>query len=239
MTQQQHAASELERAKRLIRKIDQRTQENGCSEAEALEAAAKIGELLATFDLSMDEIIVREEKCITKRVFAADDAIQPVITGIGALLTLRTYAEWGKSPVTFVLFGMERDMELAIFLYEICVEAADHGWADFIAAGHGHTRKQRESFRRGFGTRLYHRMRELKAQRDEEHNRHVKMSGAKDLVLVRDAIIDEEFAKTGVKLTTKEVKIHDRHAYYQGDAHGATVNLNSPLEDGTGRELLA
>jgi hypothetical protein len=43
-----------------------------------------------------------------------------------------------------------------------------------------------------------------------------------------------EFEKTGIKLVTRKGRaIRDHNAFYRGSDHGATVNLNRPLGDGT------
>lgn len=225
-----HASDELERVKRLIRKLDARTTENGCTEAEAMESAEKIGQLLAQFELELTDVIISEEICVQREVFAADEAMGSVIVGIGRLCSLRVYHKTGSSPVTYVLFGMSRDVELAVYLYELCVEAADMGWSEWIHSGRGHTVKQRESYRAGFGSRVSIRMSEMRDARDREREERLKTSGSRDLVLVRDAVVDEEFAKTGVRLVARRAsRVRDNTAYGHGYEHGGNVNLNSPL----------
>jgi hypothetical protein len=237
------ASDELERAKRLINKLTVRTTDRGFTEDEAMDSAAKISQLLEAFDLRLDEVIIRQEKCVQRTVFAADDAMGTVITGIGQLCHLVVYHEEQRSgATTYVMFGMERDIELGVFLYEICHEAADEGWADHIGQGKGHTKKQRESYRMGFGSRLFNRFLELKGQRDrhrEELRRKAESTGT-DLVLVRDGIVDEEFAKTGVRLVSRRRNntVHDRGAYNMGWDHADNVNLNSPIEGGHNPDLL-
>ncbi len=242
MQDQVTAQSELERAKRLINKMADRTTDRGFTEDEALDAASKISQLLEQFDLRLDEVIIRQEKCVQREVFAPDDAMSSVIVGIGKLCNLVVYNKTEAKPVCYVMFGMERDIELAIFLYEICHEAADVGWAEHIGQGKGHTTKQRESFRMGFGGRLFQRFLELKAERDrhrEELRRKAQSTGT-DLVLMRDGIVEEEFAKTGVRLVSNNRRntIRDYSAYHMGASHADNVNLNSPLGGGSRPELL-
>lgn len=236
------ADAELERAKRLIQKLVVRTETNGCTEEEALSAADKISELLNQFELRLDEVIIRQEKCVERRVFAPDEAMSSIIVGIGELCHLVTYHEGDSKPVTYVFFGMERDIELAVFLYEICHEAADEGWAAHVNGGKGHQTKQKESYRMGFGSRLFQRFLELKEERDrhrEELRRQAQSTGT-DLVLVRDGIVEEEFAKTGVRLrsSNRRRSIRDYGAYRMGQDHANSVNLNSPIGGGSNPDLL-
>lgn len=56
---------ELTKIKFRIKALSEKTTEAGCSEAEALAALEKVGELLQQYNLTMDEIDIREQKCIT------------------------------------------------------------------------------------------------------------------------------------------------------------------------------
>lgn len=239
--QQRTADEELERAKTLIRNLHAKATSTGVGEGEAMLYADKVGELLRQFDLTLTDVMITQERCIQREVFAADDAMGSIISGIGQLCALVVYNKTGASPVTYVLFGMERDVELAIFLYEMCHEAADVGWGDHINAGLGHTKKQRESFRAGFGHRVYDRLQEMKLRRDRE--REVRMAAnptGRDLVLVREGIVQEEFERTGIRLRTRVANYaKDRDAFYRGHAHGDNVNLTSPIEGGEDQDLLS
>lgn len=233
------AEAELDRAKRLIQKMAERTTDRGCTEEEALSAAEKIADLLRQFDLRLDEVIIREERCVQREVYAADQAMGTVISGIRDLCSLIAYIDNRATGVTtYVLFGMERDIELGVYLYEICHEAADEGWAEYIQSTGRQTTKQRESFRMGFADRLFQRFMELKEERDRFHREQrakVEATGT-DLVLVRDRIVEEEFAKTGIRLTRagRGRRASDSHAYGQGHSAADAVNLNSPLGGGSG-----
>lgn len=226
------AATDKERAIRLIRKLDARTQQNGCTEHEALEAADKIGELLEQFDIELTEVIISEERCVQREVYAADEYSSAIVSGISTLCGLMHYRDLDKpSPITYVLFGMERDMELAVYLYEICAFAAEDEWAAHVNGGLGHTRKERESFRQGFSNRLWARMKTLKAQRDQHREDRLRATTGRDLVLVREGVVQEEFQKTGVRLVDgKSRRVHNAAAYHRGAAAAETINLNSPLE---------
>ncbi|RYJ03496.1 MAG: DUF2786 domain-containing protein, partial [Acetobacteraceae bacterium] len=59
--------TELAKVKARIRALAAKTVERGCSEAEAMAAAAKVGELLEVYGLSMSEVELREEACVQAR----------------------------------------------------------------------------------------------------------------------------------------------------------------------------
>lgn len=228
---------ELERAKRLIRKMSERTTDRGCSESEAMEAAEKVGLLLQQFDLQLSDVFISEEICIQREFYAANDSFHSVVSGIARLCSLRHYRDVGKSGTTFVVFGFERDMELALYLYEVIGEAFNTEWATFTVA-HGFARKTRESFELGFADRIWNRLHDIRRKRDQENLARVKASGSRDLVLVRDHIVDEEFEKTGVRLFNATPKrIHDGHAYRRGQDAGNRVQIHTPV-NGDARSLL-
>jgi len=66
--------TELSKVKARIRALAAKTVERGCSEAEAMAAAAKVGELLDVYGLSMSEVELREEACVQRRAAFAGPA---------------------------------------------------------------------------------------------------------------------------------------------------------------------
>jgi hypothetical protein len=229
-------SSELERVKRIIRGLVEKNESNGASEAEALASAEKVGALLQKYDLELSQVMLDGMKnTMTKtKVFAADDAGSSLVVGIGHLCSLVVYRETGTAGFAYVLFGHDVDVELAKYLFEICSEAMESEWVDY-GSKHGFTKKQRESFRRGFGGRVHDRMIELKRQRDEERRKHVQMSGCTDLVIVKDQLVQAEFEKEGIRLRSTVRRFsNDSHAYGHGHTAGGKVNLNNPIGDGRG-----
>lgn len=230
---EQSRAARLERVKRIIRGLAEVTEDRGASESEAMGAAEKIGELLATYELSLDEVMLQgmKSEMVKTQVYAGDDAASSLISGVGVLCSLVVYRDTSAAGFSYVLFGHETDVELAKYLYEVCAEAAETEWVNY-GNKHGFTVKARESFRMGFARRVHARMVELKQARDEERRRHVQMSGCTDLVIVKDQIVRAEFEKEGVKLTGGRSRtIHDMGSFRNGAAAGDRVNLNNPLGD--------
>ena len=135
----------LDRVKRIIRELQAKTTENGCTEAEAMAAAAKMGELLQKHDLEMDEVGLKQETadCTKKQMFAADDYAGSLCTSIANLCDLIV---WVSKPGCFTFFGTPHDLLIAEYLYEVCAEAMDHGWSEFMKT-EGYSMKKRQSFR--------------------------------------------------------------------------------------------
>lgn len=238
-----HDPKRLERAKRLIQQLQERTTENGCTEAEAMEAAAKIGALLADFDLELTEVMARDtSNMVSVDVYAPDYSMAGVITGIGRLCALVTYSKSGATVATYTLYGHKHDTELAVYLYEVCAEACETGWVAYMNQ-HGYSAKARDSYRLGFGGRVSARMRQMREQLDREAAERAAAAASNgtgtNLVLLKNQIVEAEFEKTGVRLTyTKGPKIHNTGAYHSGAAHGSTVNLNRPVSGPASRPAI-
>lgn len=220
-----------ERVKRIIRALQEKTEDRGCSEEEALAAAKKVGELLSEHDLEMDDIGVRAESAdASKQIMrAADDFAGSICVGIASLCDL---VVWKSGHGEFSFFGTEHDLALGCYLYEVCAEAMDIDWAKYMEV-HGYSMKKRASFRMGFAGRITERLREIKAERKAAQ---MKMSSATDLVVLKDQLVKAEFNKLGIKLHKGAKKtIADMNAYTHGRAAGDRLNLNNPIGDGTHR----
>ena len=231
---QEHTADRLARAKRLIADLQKITVENGATEAEALNAAERLGELLAKYNLELTDAIVREDaaKCVKNEVFAADDFAGMIVVGLKHFCGIITYKVHGEGHTgKYVFFGVPHDVEIALYLYEICAEAMDHDWSDYMDK-YGYSMKKRMSFRAGFAHRIYDRLLELKAERDARN-----ASTCRDLIVLKDQLVTEEFARqVGVKLVKARSggRPADQSAYRAGMAAGGRVNLNNPLGNPVG-----
>ena len=62
MTAHRHFAA-LGRLKTRIQGLRSKTTDNGCTEAEALLAAAKVAQLLDRYDLSLTDVEIRDARC--------------------------------------------------------------------------------------------------------------------------------------------------------------------------------
>ena len=225
--------ADLERVKRVIQSLQAKTTANGCTEAEALAAAAKLGQLLEEHNLSLDEVGVREEAAACKKneVYAADDFAGVLIVGIGHFCEIIAYRSSGEGHAgKYVFFGTPHDLEIALYLYEVCAEAMEYDWTTFMES-YGYSMKKRQSFRQGFSKRVYDRLMEMKRERDARN-----ASTCRDLIVLKDQLVKQEFGKTGIRLVKSRGGGGpvDPDAYRAGMAAGGRVNLNNPLGDPSG-----
>lgn len=245
---------ELETVKRRIKALSERTMERGFSEAEALNAAEMVGKLLTQYNLSMSEVMVRQEPCVQK-VFETSSAHRDFLSYGGVARAISEFTKtryWFTKPyrkrygnVKWNFFGLESDVDMAVYLCEIFSNAFKTSWEEFKTTEFyknytGHRRPLTTNFERGFGERLNSRLTEIRVEKEKEEARATefhqkemegKMIGMSDeaavkfseqttgtaLVLIaKEKRVEEEFKKTGLKLR----KYHSNNNYqFNSSAH--------------------
>jgi hypothetical protein len=249
--------TELAKVKARIRALAARTVERGCSEAEAMAAAAKVGELLEVYGLSMSEVELREEACV-QRVMVFDDPRRQAMNWLfPALLRFTECRGWTVGRADYVLFGLEPDVQMAEYLMHVIATALGTEEARFRASADyagrmalpgrkpASTRAQAalRSFRIGFADRVSARLEELGSHRraTEQARQDEAVRGGSAgtaLVLLKERKIEDGFRALGVRLrsVTRSTAIRDRGAYGQGREAGGRVGLDRPVGAGaTGR----
>lgn len=117
------ATAEIDRVIQRIQALRARTADRGCTEAEAMAAAAKVSELLARHDLTLDEVSVRRSDCEGVSVATGRKRRAPVdscTTSIAAFCDCRVWGEQrADASLGFVFFGLKTDVEAARFLHDL------------------------------------------------------------------------------------------------------------------------
>lgn len=247
--------NELTKIKARIKALAEKTVQNGCSEAEAMSAAKMVGKLLELYSLSMDEIDIREEPCITLTKKWDGARRRPIADCLVALAQFCDCKVWvttehvGYSRVHtydgiryrakmaktgFACFGHEADAQMMMYLADVIEKAVAAEVRQFkttptyLAASSRRTSS--DSFQKGMVERIATRLVEMKEARDRE------MAAARNtgtaLIVLKGTVIEEEFEKTGIRLRTTYVRStagSDSDAYARGNAAGDRVNLNRPV----------
>lgn len=244
--------TELAKVKARIRALTVRTVERGCSEAEALAAAAKVGELLEVYGLSMSEVALREEACVQQRVTVPGPQRLALRWLYPALLRFTECRGWTDGRADFVLFGLEPDVQMAAYLLRVAEGALAHEEARYRATAEylrsrATPQTRLRSFRYGFADRLGKRLEELIAAREQAAEARRAAAGparatatatatATALVLAKEKKVEEGFRGLGVRLKTvySTATVRDRGAYGRGQAAGGRVGLERPVGAGPG-----
>ncbi|WP_270938840.1 DUF7168 domain-containing protein [Falsiroseomonas oryzae] len=236
--------SELAKVKARIRALAARTVERGCSEAEAMAAAAKVGELLEVYGLSMSEVELREEACV-QRVLVFDDPRRQAMGWLfPALLRFTECRGWTVGRADYVIFGLEPDVQMAEYLMHVIATALSYEEARF-RSGPDYLRSRAapqsvlRSFRIGFADRIAARLEELGSHRratEQAAQAEAARNGAAGtaLVLMKQRKIEEGFRSLGVRLrtVTRSTVVRDKGAYGRGREAGGRVGLDRPVGAG-------
>ena len=114
--------TELTRVKARIKALAEKTVSNGCTEAEAMAAAEMVGRLLERYALSMEEIDVREARCVRVEVPIGGRQRRPIdgcVTSIGRFCDCKVWISRDGDVPSYVFFGFESDTTLASYLYSL------------------------------------------------------------------------------------------------------------------------
>ncbi len=232
------AATDIERVIQRIQALRAKTIDRGCTEEEAMTAAAKVAELLDRHDLTLDAVSVRSSDCqgvgVTtgrKRRAPVDSCMQP----LARFCDCRVWSEETDSgTLRYVFFGLKADVEAAHFLHDLIevtfeTESAvfRHGEIYRTLRG-GDRRVALNSFQVGLATGIAGKLAALKTARQGS----APKSTGFDLVAAKHAVVDEEIARLGLNFTTRATTarrfVHGG-AYAAGKAAGALFEPNTVL----------
>lgn len=238
--------SELAKVKARIRALAAKTVERGCSEAEAMAAAAKVGELLDVYGLSMSEVALREEECVQQRLAAAGPGRLALRWLFPAVLRFCECRGWTDGRQDFVLFGLQPDVQMAEYLLRV-IEGAlawEEGQYRRSPAYLGNPLPGQailRSFRYGFADRVAKRLDAMADERQQavEARRAAattRPAAGTGLVLAKAKKVEEGLRGLGVRLrtVTSTATIRDRGAYGDGRDAGGRVGLGRPVGAGAG-----
>ena len=227
------AAAELERVIQRIQALRAKTVERGCTEEEAMAAAAKVAELLDRHDLSLDEVSLRNSDCLGVNIATGRKRRAPIDS---CLLPLARFCDchvWSEEhadgTLHYTLFGLRHDVEAARFLHELIeatfeTESAMFRYGDiYLSARGGERRVALNSFQVGLASGISTKLATLKAGREASK---AKSTGF-DLVATKHAMVHEEIARLGLNLTTRTRR---NRRYVHGEAFAAGKAAGSLFE---------
>ncbi len=197
----------LDKLKVRIQALRAKTIENGCTEDEALSAAAKVAELLDRHDLSLSDVELRQVAC-ERRVYETHRKKRiPLDDCIGAIAHFCDCRVWREKNAAgesrYVFFGLRSDIEVAHYLTELIDTAVRSELgryktgADYQRFRHQERHLANASFALGMVASIADKLMAMKAGRDEVIN-----STGRGLVVLKAAVVDTELEKLDLKLRT-------------------------------------
>lgn len=222
---------------RRIRALMEKTVANGCTEAEATAAAQAASNLLNKYQMSLTDIKIKGEECVD---FSVNTGVKDggpmnmVCVAIAYFTDTKVRVMYKSGPLQTAkhhFFGLETDTIVAGYIYDIIFRAMLYGWEDYRVGCEGYTQlpgsekgRIKVGYQRGFASRISQKLREMK---DAQRSDNIQSSG-RDLVVVKGALVEEEYAKLGLKLKAAkpDKRKIDTNAYWAGADAADKVALN-------------
>ena len=219
-----------------IRALSAKTVANGCTEGEALTAAAKVAELLDRYDLSLGDVEMRQAPCGRLAFEAGPRKRIPLDDCIGAVAAFCGCRVWReKTPAgaaRHVFFGLRSGIEAAGALAEL-IDAAIRSelgryktTPEYRRFRHQERHMANASFALGMVASIADKLIAMKAAREA-----AKRGTGRDLVVLKTSIVDTEFDKLGLdfRASSGASRLVATEAYDAGEAAGASLAIAPEL----------
>jgi len=226
----------LDKLRTRIQGLRAKTIDNGCTEGEALAAAAKVAELLDRYDLSLTDVEIREAPC-ERLVYETHRKKRiPLDDCIGAIAEFCDCRVWReRNPAgegSYVFFGLRSDIEVAHYLTEVIDTAVRTELGRYKTSTEYQRFRHQErhlanaSFALGMVASIADKLMAMKATRDEVNN-----DTGRGLVVLKAAVVDTELEKLDLKLRTvqRAGRMVSPMAYDAGGEAGASLAINPGL----------
>jgi hypothetical protein len=236
--------TELDRVKARIKALTEKTVSNGCTEAEAMSAADMVGRLLERYALSMEEIEIRQARCVQVEIPIGGRRRRPIdgcVTAIARFCDCKVWLARREQGALYVFFGFDADIALASYLFTVIDRTMATELLAFRRAnprlGGIELRTSSASFQHGMAARLAARLEAMHAER--EASMAAQRSSGTALIVVKHRVVEEAFRATSIRLVSSG-NLGGRRmnaAFRHGLAAGDRVNLNRPVS-GEGQDRL-
>jgi hypothetical protein len=223
----------LDRLKTRIQGLRSKTRDNGCTEAEALLAAAKVVELLGRYDLSLTDVEIRDARCERHEYETYRKKRIPLDDCVGAIANFCDCRVWRETnqagEARYVFFGLRSDIEVAHYLTELIDNAVRSELGRYKnSAAYRRFRHQdrhvaNSSFTLGMVGSIADKLTAMKRERDAVNN-----GTGRDLVVLKASVVDAELGKLDLKLRTvrRATRMVSPTAYEAGEIAGASLAIN-------------
>lgn len=226
----------LDKLRTRIQGLRAKTIDNGCTEGEALAAAAKVAELLDRYDLSLSDVEIREAPCERREYETHRKKRIPLDDCIGAIADFCDCRVWREKNAAgearYVFFGLRSDIEVAHYLTEVIDTAVRSELgrykttAEYQRFRHQDRHVANASFALGMVASIADKLVAMKAGRDEVNN-----GTGRGLVVLKAAVVDTELEKLDLKLRTvsSRSRMVSPAAYDAGGVAGASLAINPAI----------
>jgi hypothetical protein len=228
--------ADFDKLRNRIEGLRAKTIANGCTEGEALAAAAKVAELLDRYDLSLTDIEIRAAPCERRAYETHRKKRIPLDDCISAIAEFCDCKVWREKNAagegSYVFFGLRSDVEAAHYLTELIDGAVRSELGRYkTSAEYGRFRHQdrhmaNASFALGMVASIADKLAAIKAARDAVNN-----GTGRGLVVLKGAVVATEFEKLGLGLRTvhRPSRMVSPDAYDAGGVAGTSLAIGSAI----------
>ena len=208
---------------RRIRALRAKTVENGCTEAEALAAAQLFADLLAKYNMTVDEAEMRASPFAHHTEQHSDwvgDRLWKVAAAVSELTGARYWTQAAGMPTSIDFFGFEHEVEGARYMLEICAGAMRRAVKQMEAAAFPRVLKRHVAlpYLDGMADRLAQRIRAMKPP----------VPTGTGLIVLHDALIEANMPTKTHQGRARGSRDRD-DSYGDGWSAGDRVALNPGL----------
>lgn len=224
----------------------EKTTANGCTEAEAIAAANKAGQLIEKYNLDLSELNkVEDTKVVQQDWFGKSNAalkeVGSIASQVASFTETRVWRgnlirpETGRRGHAYCFIGLEVDVAFASWLMDLFANTLQNEWKSYRKGPAfpfvGSNAQIKKSFSLGYSARICSRLREMAREREQERtDAQSDQMGA--LVVQKQALIDAEMNNQGVVLNKarrrRKRKVR-QDGYSAGYAAGGHVNITTGI----------
>jgi Protein of unknown function (DUF2786) len=222
-----------------LRALQNMTVANGCTESEALVAAAKAAELLERYGLSLEELKAAgpDQVCDFDSVNCGRRHTHEahfLAPKIAEFTNTKIWLTRCRTEVKITFFGLKVDVQIASYLFTVFRTAMETEWANYWTSHkeqhscHGKT--VRKSFLMGMSKRLNARLSAL----IEEAKSGPALSESREIIVLKAQIVDKAFQELNLRLQKSRRTIRasfDSKAYDAGQLAGEKVSITTGAID--------
>lgn len=220
-----------------IRALMNKTVENGCSEAEAMTAAQKVSDMMEEHDIACSDLNFRDETCKEDKFSLSrgtKHAVHYCYQAVAAYTGTKGYYSCTRDFGShYYFFGLPVDVEIAQYLMKLIHNCMEKSIREFKESGgyekYRHGKTARDSFLKGMACTISMRLQIMTAER----RANMQKSTGRDLVVVKDQLVTEEFNKANIRVRDVKnpgIKVGAMSAFQHGSEAGSKVNLTTGIE---------
>lgn len=216
-----------------IEALRSKTTDRGCTEPEAMAAAAKVAALLDRHGLSLSDLELQAQPCERLALPTGRSRIGPLdecAPAVAAFFDCRFWYETDADGcLAQVFFGLPADVQGAATLMPLIAQAFEteanrfRAGPEYLRGRGGRRRVLHTSFVLGLSHGIQAKLAAMRTEREAA----LRPPSGRDLVLAKAGVVDAEMAKLGLRLRSRNpaMPLVNAVAFDAGQAAGKRIGM--------------